>query len=176
MCSSDLQKRSPVIFMLAGGVGGGIVLSSAFDELVGTSTIAPAVNGDLSAELGIYNLAIYAGGSLTLTPTESMRFANADETENVSTKAYFHPYGGLGVYLPRPDAKKPLLLIGADYGWMSPGAVGLGGKLSVGIPSGDGTWFRIELNAMGGTQMAGFPAEGEPTVYAGLRIGFGRKF
>ncbi|MFN7144305.1 MAG: hypothetical protein ACK4YP_11050, partial [Myxococcota bacterium] len=60
-------------------------------------------------------------------------------------------------------------------GWMSPGAVGLGGRIAFGFPSGDGTWFRIDLDAMRGVQMKGFPAEGEPSMYAGLRLGFGRK-
>ena len=129
----------------------------------------------LTTAVGIYNLAIYGGSSLILTPSEGMKFANSEGTENNSSSAYFRPFGGLGVYLPRPDARKALFLIGADYGWMSPGSMGVGGRVSVGIPSGDGTWFRIELDAMGGTQMKGFPAEGEPTVSAGVRLGFGRK-
>ncbi len=169
------QKREAVTVILAGSVGGAVIQSPAFVDAVGEQTNGFGVGGNLGAELGIYNLAVYGGTSLVLTPTQSMRYANGDNTENVDTNAYFLPYGGLGVYLPRPDRKKVLVLLGAHYGWMSPGAMGIGGRASLGIPTGDGTWFRIELDALRGVQMPGFPAEGEPTVYGGLRLGFGRK-
>lgn len=169
------QKKAAVTVILHGSVGGAAILSSAFVGKLGDPSFGYGVGGNLGVEVGIYNLAIYGGSSLILTPSEGMKFANAEGTENNSSSAYFRPFGGLGVYLPRPDARKALFLIGADYGWMSPGSMGVGGRVSVGIPSGDGTWFRIELDAMGGTQMKGFPAEGEPTVSAGVRLGFGRK-
>jgi hypothetical protein len=172
---ASFQKRPAVTVLLNGSVGGAFLFSPAFVDSLGTPTAGFGVAGDLGFEVGIYNLAIYGGSTLTLTPTESMRYANADSTENIDTNAYFHPYGGLGVYLPRPDVKKPLMMLGANYGWFSPGTMGVGGRIAFGIPSGDGTWFRIDLDGFRGTQMAGFPAEGEPAVYAGIRLGFGRK-
>ncbi|MFN7143122.1 MAG: hypothetical protein ACK4YP_05055, partial [Myxococcota bacterium] len=122
------QKKSPVTVLLAGSVGGGILVSPAFVGAVGTPTNGFGVGGNLGAEVGIYNLAVYGGTTLFLTPTEQMKFANAENTENIETNAFFRPYGGLGVYLPRPDAKKPPPLLCADHSWMSPSAMGLGGR------------------------------------------------
>jgi hypothetical protein len=170
-----IHKRPAVTVILSGTVGGGVILSPAFADAGGDPTLGAAIGGDLGAELGIYNLAVMAGTTLQLTPTESMRYANADSTANEETNAYFRPYGGLGVYLPRPDRAKPLILLGVNYGWMSPGALGVGGRVSFGVPiTGDGTWLRIDLDAFRGTQMTEFPAEGEPTVFGALRLGFGR--
>jgi hypothetical protein len=172
------KKEDTVTFILAGSVGGAVVQSPAFVDAVGTPTTTFGVSGNLGAELGIYNLAIYAGGTMMLTPLERMRYATGDDPavdENVDTNALFHPHGGLGVYLPRPRSRSLLVLLGAHYGWVSPGAMGFGGRVSFGIPSGNDTWFRIELDAARGTQMTGFPAEGEPSLYGGVRIGFGRK-
>ncbi len=172
---ATIVARPAVTVLLAGSGGGGAIRTPAFEGTRGVATAAAAFGGDLGVEIGIYNLALIGGTSLFLTPTESMRFANADGTENVHTNAYFRPYGGLGVYLPRPDPKKALFLLAVNYGWMSPGALGAGGRMSLGLPlSGDGTWFRIELDAFRGTQMPGFLAEGEPTVFGALRLGFGR--
>jgi hypothetical protein len=170
-----IEHKPAVTVILAGTAGGGVLLSSAFTGLVNDPTFTAAIGGDLGAELGIYNLAVFAGTSLLLTPNEATAYANSEGTGNDESKVSFRPYGGLGVYLPRPDAGKPLFLLGADYGWLSPGALGVGGRVSVGVPlDGDGTWFRIELDAFRGTQMTGFPAEGEPTVFGALHLGFGR--
>jgi hypothetical protein len=172
------KKEAPVTFILAGSVGGAVVNSPAFVDAVGTPTTTFGVGGNLGAELGIYNLAIYTGGTMYLTPLQRMRYATGSDPavdENVDTNASFSPYGGLGVYLPRPRSRSVLVLLGAHYGWVSPGTMGFGGRLSFGIPSGNDTWFRIELDGVRGTQMKGFPAEGEPSLYAGVRLGFGRK-
>ncbi|MDP2308715.1 MAG: hypothetical protein Q8P18_22025 [Pseudomonadota bacterium] len=172
---ASFQKRPAVTVLLNGSVGGAFLSSPAFVDSLGTPSSGFGVSGDLGFEVGIYNLAIYGGTTLTLTPTERMSYANADSTENIKTNAYIHPYGGFGVYLPRPDVKKVLLMLGANYGWFSPGAMGVGGRVAFGIPTGDGTWFRIDLDGFRGTQMIGFPGEGDPALYAGVRFGFGRK-
>lgn len=168
-------KKSPVAVLLAGSVGGTFLESSAFVDTKGTPTTALGVGGNLGAEVGIYNLAVYGGTSLLLTPGAQMRYRAPDDSSDIDTNAYFLPYGGLGVYLPRPDQKKFLALIGAHYGWMSPGANGFGARVSIGIPAGDGTWFRVDLDGMRTTQLPGFHAEGTPNLYAGLRVGFARK-
>ena len=168
------QKRAAVTVLLSGSVGGAVVNSSAFVGSEGTAKSAWGVGGNLGAEVGIYNLALYGGSSLVLTPGDAMRFA-VSETENTESNAYFQPYGGVGLYLPRPDAKKVLVLLGAHYAWMSPGAQGVGGRVAIGLPSGDGTWFRIELDGLSAVQMPEFDAEGTPTSYAAVRLGFGRK-
>lgn len=169
------EKRPAVMVILNGSVGGAFLNSPAFVDSPGAPSTGFGMAGDLGFEVGIYNLAIFGGTTLTLTPTERMRYANVDRTDNIDTNAFIHPYGGFGVYLPRPDAKKPLLMLGANYGWFSPGATGVGGRVALGIPSGDGAWFRIDLDGFRGTQMAGFPGEGESALYAGVRLGFGRK-
>jgi hypothetical protein len=170
-----IDRRKPVTVILAGDIGGGVVVSPAFSHTPGESVTAMAFGGNLGFEVGIYNAVIFGGTSLDLTPTEQMKYANDAMTENVETSAYFRPHGGIGVYLPRPSKDKPLLMLGGDYGWMSPGSLGFGARISLGVPvTGDGTWIRFVLDGFRGTEMAGFPDEGQTDWSAALRLGFGR--
>ena len=170
-----LQRERIVTVLLTGTFGGGVLLSPAYTGRGGELTAAPAFGGDLGFEIGITYAVVYGGTTLLLTPSEQMKFANDEKTENVETNAYVRPYGGIGLYLPRPDADAPLLFLGGNYGWTSPGTLGFGARLAFGVPlSGDGTWLRFVLDGTRGTQMAGFPGEGEPVWGGALRIGFGR--
>lgn len=171
-----VKRVKPVTVLLSGDVGGGVLISPAFAGRRRETVLAPAFGGTLGAEVGIYNAALFGRVDLALTPTEQVNFlANEDDTENTATNAHVRPYGGVGVYLPRPQAGIPLFFLGGSYGWMSPGSRGFGATVSIGIPlKGEAAWTRFTLDGYRGVQMAGFPAEGEAAWYGALRVGFGR--
>lgn len=173
---AELIRPKPVSFLLTGDVGPGLLTSQGFAGAVGSETRAVAFGGNLGAELGIYNFAILGGSTLYITPTQRMKYANPDGTANNETPAYLRPYGGFGVYLPRPRGGAPLFLLGATYGTLLPGSNGFGGHLAAGIPvSGAGSWVRLSLDLYAGAQQAGFPAAGTTTRAGMFRIGFARK-
>lgn len=170
-----IDRRSPVTVILVGVMGGGVLVSPAFQNHVDEVRTALAFGGDLGFELGIYNFVINGGTTLLVTPQERMAYSRDPASDDVETNAFFRPYGGVGVYLPRPRSGTPLMMVGGNYGWLSPGAMGFGARLSFGIPlRGEGTWLRLDLDGFRGTEMAGFPAEGQSTYIGALRLGFGR--
>lgn len=171
-----IEKIRPVTVMFTGELGGGVIESQGFAGKKGAEFVAPGFGGDLGFELGIYNALIQVGGELYLTPTAQMAFGTEGGTtpeDNDQASAMFHPHGGLGVYLPRPQPKKAYFLVAGNYGWLSPGALGVGAQLGTGIAMGDGnTWLRISVTGFRGMQMEGFQAEGTPTSALMLRVGF----
>ncbi len=174
-----IEKKRPVTLLFSGELGGGVIQSNGFSGQKGKEATAPQFGGSFGLELGIYNAAIFANADLALAPTVQVAYgASEDQAEpedNQYTSAMFHPNGGVGVYLPRPLPGKVWFLLGGTYGWLGPGSLGPGVKLSVGVPlKGDGqTWLRITLDGYRGTQMEGFAGEGLPTSLASLRLGFG---
>lgn len=172
-----ITKVRPVTAMFTGDLGGGLLQSTSFAGAYGQEVVAPVGGGDLGFELGIYNAAIQVGGSMLLVPTAQFAYGIDGATtpaENEFTSALFNGHGGLGVYLPRPQAGKVYFLLAGTYGWLSPGALGFGAQLATGIPmKGDGkTWLRVSLAGMRGEQLPGFPEEGSPTSALLLRLGF----
>ncbi len=173
---AELMRPSPISVLLAGDLGIGVVRSQAYKDQAENYVSALAPAGNLGVEFGVYNFAVLAGATLYLTPNERMAFANADNTANNDTPAYFRPYGGIGVYIPRPTNGVPLILVGANYGAMLPGSSGFGGLVSVGVPmKGDGTWVRFLMDVYAGSQAAGYPGAGSTTYGLTLRVGFGQK-
>lgn len=171
-------KKQPVTFQFVGELGGGVLQSSGFSGAKGKEELTYQFGGALGFELGIYNAAIFGSAELALAPAVQMAYGvegGATPEDNQQTSAFFRPNGGVGVYLPRPQAGKVWFLLGGNFGWFAPASVGPGVKLSVGIPlGGDGrTWLRITLDGYRGTQSAGFIGEGTPTSLASLRVGFG---
>lgn len=171
-----VEKIRAVTVMFTGELGGGVIESQGFAGKKGAEFVAPGFGGDLGFEVGIYNAVIQIGGELYLTPTAQMAFGSEGGTtpeDNDHASAMFHPHGGVGVYLPRPQPKKAYFLVTGNYGWLSPGALGVGAQLGTGIAMGDGTtWLRISVAGFRGTQMEGFAAAGTPTSALMLRIGF----
>lgn len=173
---AELVRPKPVTFVVTGDLGPGAVLSQGFSGFEEESKAGIAFGGNLGGELGIYNFAVLAGNTLYITPGQRMQFANSDSTENRETPVYLRPYGGFGVYLPRPRAGAPLFLLGATYGALLPGSNGLGGHFAVGIPvSSQGSWVRMSFDLYAGAQEAGFPGEGTTTRAGMFRVGFARK-
>lgn len=165
---AELIRPKPVTFVLAGDIGPAVVLGEGFAS--GSAT-APGFGGNLGAELGIYNFAVLGGATLYVTPTERLLQQNGTETPMA-----VRPYGGMGVYLPRPRGGAANVLLGATYGAFLPGSSGFGALLGVGIPvSASGTWVRLSADVYSGTQQEGFAGAGTATRAAMFRVGFARK-
>lgn len=173
---AEIERPNPFAVVLTGDLGGGFIRSAGFLKRNENAFSAGTVGGNLGITVSVYNVALIGGATLFITPTERMQYANADNSDNKDTPAYFRPHGGLGVYLPRPTAGVPNLLLGATYGAFFPGSSGPGGMLAFGVPMrGDGAWLRFVLDFYRGTQAAGYPGEGTGTYMFNFRVGFGRK-
>ena len=149
--------------------------SSAFHENEGTETSGRGFGGAMELDVAIANLGVYAGTALNIAPGLEMGFANGDGS-NDYLPAYLQPYGGFALYLPRPAKRKFYAMLGAHYGWQSPGAAGPGVRLAGGIPVGAGTWLRVDADGFFGKQLEGFPAEGTDTRVLSARLGLSRAF
>jgi hypothetical protein len=149
---AQLFKQKPVTFVLAGEAGGGVIVSSLFNEADGTNVTAPAVMGSLGFELGIYNFALIGGADLALTPTNTVTRGKADGSGDVDTSILPRGWGGAGVYILRPSGNTPTMLLAGTYGYNYPAHLAAGGRVAFGVPIDDrGTWFRI---AVGGDAAA----------------------
>jgi hypothetical protein len=151
------------------------VSSSAFRGSDGTLSRARGFGGSMELDVAIANLGVYGGAALALTPGMEMGFADANGS-NQYLPAYVQPYGGVAVYLPRPAKRKLYAMVGGHFAWQSPGAMGPGARVAVGVPVGGETWLRLDADAFLGTQMTGFPAEGTETRTTSARLGLARAF
>jgi hypothetical protein len=176
---ATIVKKRPVVVLFNGELGGGILNSQGFSGSRGEEATTYQFGGTLGLELGIYNFCLLAAADMALAPSVQMAYGvEGGETpeDNEQISAFFRPHGGVGVYLPRPQANKVWVLLAGSYGWMSPASLGGGGQLTVGLPLADGqTWVRLTLDGYRGTQLEGFAAEGTPTSAASLRVGFGSR-
>ena len=111
-----LYKQKPVTFVLAGEIGGGVVVSSMFNEPGGANVTAPAMMGHLGFELGIYNFAILGGSDLAITPANTLKFGRQDGSGDVTTSIQPRPWGGLGLYVLRPSGTTPTMLVAGTLG------------------------------------------------------------
>ena len=169
-----LLRPTVATFVLAGDVGGGIFNSAAFASSAGEVKTVPQFGPQLSGELGIYNLMINVGGTMSLTPTERFAFGGATDNPTL-VPAGVRVWGGVGVYLPRPSPGKALFSLGVNYGMFFPGSEGFGGSLTFGVPISDGrTWLRLSLDGFRTQQMKGWPKPGSTNYAGAFRIGFGR--
>jgi hypothetical protein len=170
---AQLFKQKPVTFVLAGEVGGGVIVSSLFNEADGTNVTAPAVLGSLGFELGIYNFALLGGADIGLTPANTVTRGKIDGSGDVTTSILPRGWGGAGLYVLRPSGNTPTLLLAGTYGFNYPAHLAAGGRVALGVPIDDrGTWFRL---AIGGDAAARSMWEGElrdiPMYTLYLRIG-----
>ncbi len=186
-----LHKPQVVTFTLGAEVGGGGVGTAAFrytdpnePNNNGTMLFAPSAQGAFDMELGIYNLAIVGGAEVNITPTRSLAYGvegQLNASENQSIPIYAKAYGGLGVYVLRPNQqRRPTLLLAGNYGFFSPGWLGYGGRVTMGIPMSPGNWFKVTLHGWTSEPLQtwtdnGFP-EGTTLVNGGLRVGFQSSF
>ncbi|MCP4920881.1 MAG: hypothetical protein GY913_28640 [Proteobacteria bacterium] len=180
---AELIKTKVVTVTFGGEVGGGGVGTAGFrltnpqlgENTDTTMVLAPAATGAFDLEVGIYNLALLGGAEVHITPTQAQYYGTdggESESDNGKTPVYLKAHGGLGAYVIRPNTKKQAtLLVGGTYGWFSPGHLGPGGRVTIGIPTGVSNWFKLTLHGYYGQPMEGFPPD-RPLIAAGLRIGF----
>jgi hypothetical protein len=178
---AELVGKRLVTFLGTGEIGFGFLSSPLFDGANGETVGAPGVQGGLGIELGISHFALMGGMEAAFTPTETVTYGNRDQTENSSTAVLPQPWGGVGVYILRPNKPRPTLLLAGTYSYLSPGHAGLGGRVVLGLPiDDDGTWFRVTA----GGAHAGNVTEAWDAVFADsipmdllfLRLGFATRF
>ena len=187
-----LHKPQVVTFTLGAEIGGGGIGTAAFrftdpnePNSNGTMLFAPSAQAAFDLEWGFYNLAIVGGAEVNVTPTRSLAYGvdgQRNAAENQSIPVYVKSYGGLGVYVLRPNqAGRPTLLLAGNYGFFSPGWVGYGGRITLGIPTGLGNWFKVTLHGWSSEPLQSwqnsgvFPADTN-LINGGLRVGFQSSF
>lgn len=139
------SKAPAVTAVAVGEFGAAMVHTSLFEGSGGAIEDVPAASGSLGFEVGIYNLAIVAGSDVAITPGRVILYGNSDMTANEATGVLPMPYGGLGAYVLRPSGRNATLLLAGTYGWQGPAHWGLGGRLALGIPTGEVSWFRLSV-------------------------------
>jgi hypothetical protein len=141
---AQLNKAKPVTFLVTAEFGGGLIISSLFNDADGKNVTAPAVMGNLGFELGVYNFAFLGGMDIALTPSNTVQ--RGSEGDDVVTSILPRPWGGAGVYVLRPSGTTPTMIIAGTYGWNYPAHLAVGGRIAFGVPiDQQGTWFRILL-------------------------------
>ncbi len=189
---AELVKNKPVTVAIGAELGGGAVATESFyysdpaNNPAGQLITAPAASGSFDLEVGIYNLALLAGVEMHITPTQYLLFGvegQSSSDENRSTPLYVKAHGGVGLYALRPTRyKRPTLLLAGTYGWFSPGHLGYGARLTLGLPTSPKNWFRISFHGYYGTQVIEPPSGSagaypdHPLLAGGLRIGFQTAF
>jgi len=171
---AQLAASRRITGVFAGDIGGGGAVSAMFDGAE-QSVVAGAISGGISAELGVSYFAAATGVDLTITPGETVAFANSNETSNLHTAATFHIWGGVGAYPLRPVGRNTTLGILATVGWNSPAHILYGGRVLLGIPVGDAEWFRVSAGAATGpNSLWDTGDERIPLTQFFVRIGFGK--
>lgn len=178
---AELVGKRLVTFMGTGEIGFGLASSALFDGANGETVGAPGVQGGLGVEFGISHFAMMGGMEAAFTPTETVTYGNQDQTENNSTAVLPQPWGGLGVYILRPNKPRATLLLAGTYSYISPGHAGLGGRVIFGLPiDDDGTWFRITAGGAHAGDVTkswdGVFADRVPMDLLFFRLGFATRF
>ncbi len=188
---AELVRNKPVTFALGAELGGGAIATESYyywdpaNNPKGRIITAPGASGAFDLELGIYNLALLGGAEVHITPTQHLLFGTDGQTsasDNQTTPIFLKAHGGVGLYALRPTKyKKPTLLLAGTYGWFSPGHLGYGARLTIGLPTSPKNWFKITLHGYYGSKViasdggvAAYPDH--PLFAGGLRIGFQTAF
>lgn len=189
---AEVVRNAPVTVAMGAEVGGGAVATQSFyywdpdNNPAGRIITAPGVSGAFDLEVGIYNLALLGSAEVHITPTQHLLFGSDGQTDpgdNQSSPVYFKGHGGLGLYALRPTKyKRPTLLLAGTYGYFSPGHLGPGARLTLGLPTSPKNWFKITFHGYYGNQVLKSPDGSvgaypdHPLFAGGLRIGFQTAF
>lgn len=173
---AELLNQRKVTVLGVGELGGAVLTSPVFDGADGGSALALGAQGSLGLELGLLNAVVLGGVDLTLTPGNTITYGNKDDSANIDTSTFAHPYAGLGVYMLRPTGNSPTLLVAGHYTWLFPSHHGFGGRFSLGLPfeASGNTWIRLTAGATaaGGTTWG----TDDAMVVAFLRAGLAARF
>ncbi len=171
-------KKRPVTVVVNGELGGGVVVSSLFDGSNGEQVTSPAAMGGLGLEIGIFNGVLLGGFDLAFTPGKTITHGNRDLTENITTSVLPQAWGGVGVYVLRPNEARTTLMLAGTYGWYGPAHNALGGRVVLGIPIDQrGTWFRLTVGGVSaGSSRWDTGTDATPFHSLFMRFGFGARF
>lgn len=165
-----LLNMRRVTFVAGAEFGGAGLQSRILRYQVGNPAFTGGPSANLSAEFAVYNAVLLAGADLLvpINVAPHSRVGTADdgseERVNVRLPLIGSPWGGLGAYVLRPTGNSATLLLAGTYGWTSPAHFTYGGRLVLGVPVQDGSWFRITLGAMKGNDLwDGAASEDSPT-------------
>ena len=189
---AELVRNKPVTVAMGAEVGGGAIATQSFyywdtaNNPSGQVITAPSASGAFDLEVGIYNLALLGGAEVHISPTQHLLFGSEGQTsssDNQSTPVFLKAHGGVGLYALRPSKyKRPTLLLAGTYGYFSPGHMGPGGRLTLGLPTSPKNWFKITFHGYYGSKVLTSPdgAVGafpdHPLFAGGVRIGFQTSF
>lgn len=181
--SAELKDTTLVTGLLFGELGGGVLMSPVFEEYTNGAAgprdaslgqIAGAGMGGIGFELGVSYFLLTGGLDVAFTPGNTIRFSSGVDT-NDSVAIFPQPWIGIGAYAIRPTKATPTFAIAASVGWLAPAHLGVGGRMTVGIPIDDNpSWVRITLGGDYGPPVDWTPNDG-PMIRAFLRFGFGAR-
>lgn len=165
---------------LGGGDGVSPIFPQANDPAVvdnpGSTAFAGAVTASLGLEVGVSYFLAAAGVDVHVTPGRTIRYSI--DGENRHTSVYANPWGGIGAYAVRPTKRTATLAIMGTAGWMSPAHAVYGGRIIVGVPVDDRTWFRVSVGGGFGPATVWNDTttpDRQPIATAWLRIGYGAR-
>lgn len=176
-----LKDTRLLTHVLTGEFGGGIFASNAFLENVDATghtrqdslLVAGAATASLGYELGVSYFMMTVGLDGMFTPGNSLPFGERPATTFNSASTFPQPYLGIGAYALRPTKPTPTFNVAATIQYLAPAWLSFGGRLSVGVPVADRTWFRIALGGSYAPDSFDSPNATAQAVTGWLRLGFG---
>lgn len=173
--SAKLASKRLATLVLTADIGGGIQMSSLYEEADGANRLAGAMSGGFGLDVGISYFLISLGMDASVTPGSTVLFANDAGTDNVGVSVYPQPHVGLGAYFLRPVADTPTVSLQADVAWLGPAHLTYGGRLAIGVPiDAKKNWFRVVLGgSYGPSSLWKLPDEPVSVTSAWLRVGVG---
>jgi hypothetical protein len=172
-----LLERSVFTAVLTADMGGGIQMSSLYEEADGDSRLAGAMSGGFGFDLGFSYFLLNLGMDVSVTPGSTVQFANNDGDDNVAVSVFPQPHAGIGVYFLRPIADTPTLSLQGDVSWVGPAHLAYGGRIAVGVPiDAKKNWFRVVVGgSYGPSTLWKLPEDPVSMTSAWLRVGVGSR-
>lgn len=176
-----LKDTRLLTHVLTGEFGGGVFVSNAFLENVDAAgrtqqdvlRVAGAATASLGYELGVSYFMFTFGLDGMLTPGNSLPYGERPATTFDSASTYPQPFIGIGAYALRPTKPTPTFNVAATMQYLAPGWLAFGGRMAVGVPIADRTWFRISLGGAYAADSYDSPNATSQAITGWLRLGFG---
>jgi hypothetical protein len=124
-------------------------------------------------ELGVSYFMLDVGLDAMITPGNTQRYGSPPASQANALSFFPQPYIGVGAYALRPTKPTPTFQIAVTAQYLAPSSLGLGGRMSVGVPIDERNWFRIALGSSYAIDSYSSPQAVRPTITGWLRIGFG---
>ncbi|MGC6493426.1 MAG: hypothetical protein ACON5B_11365 [Myxococcota bacterium] len=169
-----LNDAALVTGVASATLGGGFTQTRLFEQSYGEDEMVPSFSASFSMELGVSHALFAAGADLDIPPGWTIAYANSARTDNNSLAVFANPWAGLGFYVLRPVAPRPVLGMMGHVGYQAPSHMLYGGRMFVGIPFEQArTWVRLEAGASyGPSTMWSMDDDPIPLLKAFFRVGF----